>query len=240
MLPTKFNLKFNPNEPLLRCKQAEMDVQDLRGLLKIHIKIRNYTLFSALYTRVDQAILLWAILSLLIFGTAQFWPISWHTQAIAWSVLTLLGVVGMQCLTYFWTTVERLSWVLWSWAILMVLGLLITDAGIFGGIGWILINLCPLWLGISSLGYFLTGWGLRSRTFMLAGTIHLAGIEMLNLVPGWTFLATGLIMAGTLWLLSELQWDMRMPVEPVVLTVEERVFNQQQRQLRESNSTSQL
>lgn len=224
----------NSSEPLIRCKQTALDVQDLRGLLNINIRIGEFTLFSALYTRVDQAILLWAFLTLAMFGTAQFWPMSWTIQAILWTSLALLGVIGMQWLTHFWATVERLNWVIWMWAILVVIGLVVTDWGIFFGIGWVLMNLCPMWLGISGLGYFLTGFGLQSRMFLIAGSLHLLGIILLSYLPGWPFLATGLMMAGTLWFLSEVQWDMRLPIdEPAVLTVEERTFNQQQRQRRD-------
>lgn len=220
-------------EPLIRCKQTALDVQDLCGLLRVHLRIHHVTLFSALYTRVDQAILLWAILSVIIFGTAQFWPMSWTIQAILWSSFTVIGVVVMQVLTHFWATVERLNWVVWMWALLMLSGLLLTDIGIFGGLGWVLVNLCPLWLALSGIGYFLTGLGMRSRTFLMAGSAHFVAIALLPLIPGWSFLGTGLVIGGTLWLLSELQWDMRPPIETVKLTVEEQRFNQQQRMHRE-------
>lgn len=225
-------LFFNPNTPVIQCKQTALDVQDLRGLLNINIRVWKLTLFSAIYTRVDQAILLWAILTLAIFSVAQFWPMSWKIQSVVWSSLTTLGVIGMCSLTHFWATVERLSWVIWMWASLVILGLLVTNVGIFFGVGWVLINLCSIWLGISSVGYLLTALGLQSRTFLVATAIHLVGIGFIHLVPGWLFLTTGFIMGGTLWLLSELQWDMRPPIEPSLLTIEEREFNQRQQRIR--------
>jgi hypothetical protein len=50
---------------------------------------------------------------------------------------------------------------------------------------------------------------------------------------GWQFLATGLVMAGSLLFLSEVQWDMRPPIEFNLLTLEQRQFNQEQHQLRQ-------
>jgi hypothetical protein len=220
--------------PLLRCKQNLLDIQDLRGLLRIHWQIGSRTLFSGLYTRVDQAILLWGVLTVAIFATAQFFPISWHMQAIVWSGLTLVAVVSMIFLTWYWAWVENLTWIIYTWAVLMLAGLLLTDLGIFLGVGQILLNLCPLWMGLSSIGYILTGLGLQSRIFILMAAVHGFGIAILPWTGGWQFLTTGIIMGGTLLLLSELQWDMRLPVESAALSIEDRQFNfdrQQERQL---------
>jgi hypothetical protein len=78
------------------------------------------------------------------------------------------------------------------------------------------------------LGYLATGLGLGSRAFILAGMIHLAAIPLCLSVVQWQFLITGLIMAGTLVLLAEAQWDMRPPVASQVLTDEQLAFNRQQ------------
>lgn len=223
---------FNPVEPLVRCKQTDLDVQDLRGLLRFQIRAGRWTLFSALYTRVDQAILLWGILTTVIFVTAQFWPMSWQIQAAIWTVLTLSGMVSTVALTHFWAKVERLSWVIWLWLGLMLVGLIATDIGIFWGWPVVLINLCEIWLGLSGAGYLLTGIALQSRMFLLASGIHFIGIKLVDLWPGWSFLMTGLILGGTLWFLSELQWDMRFPVKPALLTLEEQEFNQAQQNIR--------
>jgi hypothetical protein len=212
-----------------------MDVQDLRGMLTVNIRLWKITLFSAVYTRVDQAILLWALLTVVIFCTAQFWPMTWTIQSLIWSVFTVLGVMSMCFLTHFWATVERLAWVVWMWAALLMLALVATNVGIFLGISWILAHLCVLWLGVSSLGYLLTALGLQSRTFLIAAAVHGLGISVLHYIPSLPFLTTGFIMGITLWILSELQWDMRSPIEPAYLTLEERNFNKAQQHIREGS-----
>ncbi|QDZ39635.1 hypothetical protein FRE64_06640 [Euhalothece natronophila Z-M001] len=225
---------FNSTEPIIRRKQTALDLQDLCGLLKIKIKIGDYQLFSRFYTRVDQALLLWGVIALTIFTAAQFLPLSWITQAYFWSALTVVATVWMISLTNFWTKVEQLSWVMYLWGGLMLFTLILTNLGIFGGWGVILMNLCSLWLGSCAIGYFLTGWGLKSRLFILIGLIHLLAIPFLPVIAGWQFLATGLIISGSLVLLSELQWDMREPIYSPVLSEQERAFNQQQQQQRQN------
>ena len=138
------------SQPLLREKQQELDFQDLQGLWRIDWKYDRITLYSGIYTRVDQAFITWGVIAGTIFATAQFLPISWTTQAVWWSVLTLVGAIAMISLTWFWAGVERLRWVVCGWAILMLTGVVLTDLGIFLGWGEILINLCPMWLGLSA------------------------------------------------------------------------------------------
>ncbi len=226
---------FNPDEPLIRFKQEALDVQDLRGLLRIHWQIGSIKLFSSLYTRIDQIFVVWGWITGIIFVTAQFLPLSWHVQAILWSVLTLIGVSAMSVLAWFWVRVERLCWVVYAWSALMLLGVGLTDGGIF--LSWtpILLYLCPLWLGLSAIGYFCTGWGLRSRTFILAGVLHLLGIALLPYSGSLPFVTTGAVIAGTLLFLAEVQWDMRLPVVTVILTPEEQQFNREQYQRRLAN-----
>ncbi|ACB50652.1 hypothetical protein cce_1302 [Crocosphaera subtropica ATCC 51142] len=233
MISRKYPL-FKLSQPLLRFKQKDLDIQDLCGLLKIYGRIGQKTLFYRFYTRIDQVFLLWGIITAIIFMTAHFFPISWQFQAIIWSVLTLVGSVTMACLTYFWVTVEQLRWIVYLWIGLMVVGLGITDFGIFAGIGVILINLCPLWLGLTAIGYIVMGIGMSSQTFIISGLIHLLGIQLLTYFLQWQFLLTGIIMAGCLLLLAELQWDMRPPIESQILTAQEREFNRQQNVLRQS------
>ncbi len=224
---------FNPTKPVIRTKQKDLDVQDLQGLWKIDLKIGNFLSFSSFYTRIDQVFLLWGWLSLLIFTIAQFLPISWMTQAYWWSVLTILGTVGMVMLTYYWARVENLIWVIYWWAVLMLIGVGLTNLGIFCGWGAILLNLCPLWLGLSALGYWGTGFGMRSYSFTLAGFLHLVAILFLPYLPSWQFLTTGIVIGGTLLLFAEIQWDMRPPIEYEVLTVEEITFNREQQRNRQ-------
>ena len=225
---------FNFAEPIFRPKQKELDYQDRQGLLKFSITIRNNTLLSAFYTRIDQVFVLWGLISSVIFFTAQFSPIDWITQAIFWSIITLIGTVVMAFLTYFWVQVEKLCWVLYTWIFLMLGGVVITDYAILYSWVPVLINLCPLWLGISAIGYLCTGFGLRSRAFIVSGLFHLLGIAVLPYFLGWQFLATGLIMTLNLLVFAETQWDMRPPIRDYnLLTEEQREFNKQQYLLRQ-------
>lgn len=224
---------FNPTEPIIRSKQPELDIQDLTGLLKINLKFGKITILSSFYTRIDQVFLLWGWISLIIFIIAQFLPISWMTQAYWWSILTVIGTLGMTGLSYYWVKIEQVAWIVYWWMLLMLIGLGLTNLGIFGAWGDILMNLCPLWLGLCALGYIGTGIGLRSRAFLLAGFLHIIGMFLLPYLIGWQFLASGLIMGGTLLFFAEVQWDMRSPIESYLLTAEELAFNQQQHQRRQ-------
>ena len=224
---------FNPTEPLVRRKQEHLDVQDLEGLWQLNWRMGGIGLFQAAYTRVDQAFLLWGIITAIIFTTAQFCPLSWRSQALVWSVLSLAGSLGMISLTGFWAKIEHVSWVVYTWAILMMTGVVMTDLGIFLGLSSVLINLCPLWLGLSAAGYLLTGIGLRSRTLTLFGIIHSLSIFILPFVAPWQFLVTGIVIAASLFLLAQLQWDMRPPIDSQWLSAEQKQFNQQQQCLRQ-------
>ena len=224
------------SQPILRTKQAELDIQDMCGLLRIHWQIGDFKLHSAFYTRIDQAFLVWGIIATVIFAAAQFFPINWVHQAYVWTVVTLLGTVAMTGLTHFWARVEQFMWVVCVWAGLMIAGLALTDLGIFLGWGVILANLSPLWLGIVALGYIITGLGMGSRTFLGIGGLHLLGIALLPTILGWQFLFTGILMGGSLVFLSQLQWDMRPPIQSPVLTQAERQFNRQQHFLRHISS----
>ena len=224
---------FNFSEPLLRYKQTALDVQDLQGLWRIDCQLCNRTLFSGFYTRIDQAFFSWGLIAGGIFTTAQFLPISWVTQAVLWSIITLAGTVSMVVSTWFWVSVERLRWVVYCWVILMLGGVAITDLSICLAWGEVLMRLCPLWLGISAVGYLCTGLGLGSRTFLVIGVIHLLGIFVLDYIPGWQFLTTGILIAMSLLLLAQLQWDMRLPIDYDQLTLQQKQFNQQQRRRRQ-------
>jgi hypothetical protein len=226
---------FNPGKPIIRRKQEALDFQDRQGLLQLKLQIRNKTLFSSLYTRIDQVFVIWGLVVALIFFTAQFAPIDWITQAVFWSVLTGIATVTMTVLTHFWVQVERVRWVLYAWIVLMLGGVIVTDLGIFLGWGQVLMHLCHLWLGLSAIGYFCTGWGLRSRAFFWAGIFHLLGIFALPYFIGWQFLATGLIMTANLFIFAETQWDMRPPVNNYgLLTEEQQEFNREQYLIRQT------
>ncbi|MGV2827513.1 hypothetical protein [Myxosarcina sp. GI1(2024)] len=226
---------FNPTEPIIRRKQEALDFQDLQGLWQIKLAIHNKTLLSKFYTRIDQVFVIWGLISATIFFTAQFAPINWTIQSLFWSVLTIVGTVSMTILTHFWVKVERLRWVLYAWVILMLGGVFITDLGIFLGLGIILMYLCHIWLGLSALGYLITGWGLRSRALIIAGGIHLLGMLVLPYCIGWQFLATGTITAVSLLVFAETQWDMRSPIDNYdFLTEAQREFNRKQYLIRQT------
>ncbi len=225
---------FNLTEPILRSKQYNLDYQDLQGLLHLDLKIKDKTLFSNIYTRIDQVFIVWGLISSAIFVTGQFAPISWTTQAIFWSILTAIGTIAMTVLTYFWVKVERLQWILYGWSLLMLVGVVLTDCGIFLGWGQVLMHLCHIWLGLCAIGYLLTGWGLSSRALATAGLFHLLGIALLPYVMGWQFLTTGLIMVASLLILAETQWDMRRPIKNyAVLSDQQMQFNREQYRLRQ-------
>ncbi|WGV25165.1 hypothetical protein [Halotia branconii] len=221
------------SQPLLRDKQEALDFQDLQGLLRLNLKIGQLRVLSGFYTRIDQVFILWGLICAGMFLTAQFLPISWYTQAILWSVLTCLGTMGMVVLTWFWVSVEKVRWLIYCWVILMLGGVLITDASIFLGWGEILMRLCALWLGLSSIGYLCTALALRSRTFLMTAIIHLLGIMAMPYFGQWQFLATGIIIIMSLLILAEWQWDMRQPIDSDILTPEQKQFNKQQQQLRQ-------
>jgi len=220
---------FNTTEPIIRRKQRALDFQDRQGLLKLKLKIVNKTIFSSIYTRIDQVFVLWGIITAIIFFTAQFVPINWVTQAILWSMLTAIGTLGMTILTYFWVTVERLRWILYGWASLMLVGIIVTDLGIIQGWPAVLANLCSFWLGLSALGYICTGLGLQSRAFIVAAIAHMLGIFILPYCIGWQFLVTGFVMTTNLIFFAETQWDMRPPIGNYdLLSKEQQDFNRKQ------------
>ena len=226
---------FNAQEPILRRKQVHLDVQDLQGLIRWRWQVQQRTLVSWLYTRIDQVFLLWGWITGVIFLTPQFLAVSWTDQAILWSVLSVVGAAVMTWLAWFWVKVEQLRWLIYLWCELVLLGVALTDYGIFAGSAMVLMNLCALWLGLCAIGYGVMGLGMRSRTFMLMAGLHLLAIPVVNLVPAYQFLLTALVVSGSLFVLAELQWDMRSPSESKVLTAEQNAFNLQQQQLRLSN-----
>lgn len=226
---------FNNNRPVLRPKQEILELQDLEGLLQLNLRFGQKSLYKTAYTKVDLGIILWVPIVAVIFTTAQFSPISWQTQAIIWSVLTLVGTLIMTALTRFWAKLEHVTWVVYSWGVLAIAGVVITDLAIFKGWPLILINLCSLWLGLSAVGYILTGLGLRSRALLLCGIAHGGAIFLLPYVVTWQFIFTGLVMKACLVILAELQWDMRPPMNSTWVTPEQKEFTRNQHQLRQAN-----
>ncbi len=225
---------FSPTQPVVRSKQAAMDVQDLEGLLHFTIQVKDQEPLYVFYTRIDQVFILWGVICTVIFSTAQFSTLGWTEQAIIWSILTLIGSWGTYGLAWYWVSVERKRWVVYAWIGLMIIGVIVTNWGIFGN-GWsVLPYLSSLWLGLSAIGYLITGWGLRSRAFLLCGGLHLVALTLLPYVPTWQYLFSGFITAGSLFLLASFQWDMYFDSDSQILTEQQKQFNLDQAKKRAS------
>ena len=138
----------------------------------------------------------------------------------------------MTWLAWFWVKVERFRWLIYLWSALVLIGLALTDYGIFMGSGIILSNLCPLWLMLCALGYGAMGLGMRSRTFLMVAALHSLAIPALSLAPAYQFSMTAIVMSSCLFFLAEVQWDMRPPVFSEALSPEQNAFNRTQHQLR--------
>lgn len=205
---------FDLNEHLLPLHPSAIALRDLSGLIKAYFKkilLKNPTIvlpeFS--FSELDQAFVLWGVVALAIFSTAQFSALSWTTQAYIDAVLTSAGIASTSQLTWRLACSERLRWVVVLWAVLMTGGMVATAYGIFGGVGVVLMNLCPLWLGLCAVGYLAMAVGLRSRSFSAASLVHGLAIAFLTFDPSWQFLNSGLVMASTLFFFSVVPWDMR-------------------------------
>ncbi|NEQ34240.1 MAG: hypothetical protein F6K04_25190 [Leptolyngbya sp. SIO4C5] len=197
---------MNYKEPIFQLKQPLHQPQDRQGVF--HLRWGGDRAFlETYYTRLDQALILWAWCVFVIFATAQFSPLDWYWQAIAWSSLSGLAIMVTNWLTWQWAQLKNLRWIIYYWSALMLLGVCLTDYGIFGGCPSILLNLCPLWLGLSALGYGVTAGGMRSRALALTSGLHLGAIAALPWFLGWQFLFTGSVIALSLVFLSVLQWD---------------------------------
>ena len=204
---------FKSTQPVLQRKQLSSDTQQLLSMKCLRIKSAETFFLSGIYTCIDQAMLVWGVVAAIIFFGAQFLPISWVDQAFFWSIMTIIAIVVMTVLTYSWAVWEKVSGLLYSWIFLMILGVILTDGAI--AFSWvnILTHLCELWLGLSAIGYLLSGLMVRSRAFFLATIIHGGMIFLLPLFSGWQFAVTGLVMMSNLLLFSEVQWDMLLPRE---------------------------
>ncbi len=204
---------FKPNQPILQNKELSSDSDPSALVNSLRLKwLERYNL-CGIYTCVDQAMLIWGLISGVIFFSAQFLPFSWIHQAIFWTIITTVAIVAMVYLTYTWTILEEVSGLIYSWIILMVLGLILTDYAIVSGWGFVLIHLCDLWLILSAVGYLITGIILRSRAFFLAAIIHILTIFVLPWFVSWQFAITGFVMMSNLLVFSEKQWDMLLPKE---------------------------
>lgn len=204
---------FKPYQPILQKKQLSSNSQQLALMKCLIIKPLKIINLSGIYTCIDQAMIIWGILAGIIFITAQFSTISWASQGIFWSIITFVGIITMIALTHKWTALEKLSWLLYTWVILMSVGIILTDIAIAYHWGFMLSHLCELWLILSIVGYLFTGWGMRSRAFFIATIIHTITIFVLPYVYEWQFAVTALVMMSNLFIFSEAQWDMLLPQE---------------------------
>lgn len=192
--------------PLHR-KKSITDIEAKEGLWCVNWRLGNIKLYSNFYTCIDQACIFWSLLILPIFFTAQFLPISWSLQATVWSILSCIGITAMISWTNSWVEARQVKWVLYCWIVLMLVGVIVTDLSIFLGWGNILLHICQFWLGLSTIGYFCTGLGVRSRALIFTGIIHLLFIFILPYIIAWQFLTTGILMVSCLLILAEFQWD---------------------------------
>lgn len=191
-------------------------MRDPIGLAKAHLRFLAGQLAekgagfaeSIGFTSIDQAFILWGAVSIVIFAIAQFSTVSWTTQAILDAAITGACIVCTSGLTWQVATIANLRWVVFLWAMLMTAGMVLTTYGIFCGVGSILINLCPLWLGLCALGYGVMGFKMRSYSFTSAALVHGIGIVSLAYFPAWQFFVSGLVMALTLFFFSVVPWDM--------------------------------
>ncbi|WP_088891643.1 hypothetical protein [Leptolyngbya ohadii] len=198
---------FNLDTPVISKKKSALEIPPAPGLLKIHWQVGRFTIHSSFYTKHDQACLLWSILSGSIFVMAQFLPVSWITQAIFASAITLTGIAGMVYLTWYLRAERRLAIVLYAWIGLMLTGAIVTDLSIIFSWLPVLMNICALWLSLSAIGYLITAVGMRSRAFFLAAMLHLLAIQILPYVAPWQSLITGIVIGFSVYLIAELQWD---------------------------------
>ncbi len=195
------------NKPIFRKKQKNLYYQEYQSLLNLYLRIAGKTIYSGLYSCLDQVFIIWGLITSVIFVTAQFSTLSWTTQAIIWSILTVAGTLAMMILTHFWVRLKQLNWILYTWVILMIGGVILTDCGIFLGWSWVLGNLSHWWLILCGTGYIITSLGLHSRALLLVGLGHFLGVAILPYLMAWQFLATGIIMVASLLVLAETQWD---------------------------------
>jgi len=203
------NAPFDRAVPALRVKRDYLDLSEQDGVFYLG-KPRAGSLRSSLYyTRLDQALMLWAIATAIIFFMAQFHAFDWHHQARAWSALSLAVLTATGIRAWPWAVALKLRWVVYLWTVITLLGLGLTDYGVYRSVGPILLNLCPMWLGLCAMGYGITAIGMGSRALLGAVAIHGLAVGLIRVWPGWLFGITGAAIAGCLFILAQLEWDHR-------------------------------
>ena len=198
---------FDNSVPPFCLKPTHLDISPQHKVFYLCWRRGEHRFCLRVYTRADLSFLLWALILIPIFVTPQFFSVNWTLLADLWSSLSLIGLAAMVAISHDWVKVERVSWVLYCWVILILVGLLVTDLGIILIWSGVIANLCSLWLGLSALGYWFTGLALHSRAIIAVGFLHLLAIGVLPYVSSWQFLFTGSVMVLALILLAELRWD---------------------------------
>ncbi|MEG4810842.1 hypothetical protein QUA82_32260 [Microcoleus sp. F8-D3] len=96
---------LNYSVPPLSRKQINIAVQDLEGLWHVQFPLGKDRFNSKFYTCLERTCLLWSLLLIPIFGTAQFFSVSWMLQAGLRSTLSLVGTASMVSWTYYWVKI---------------------------------------------------------------------------------------------------------------------------------------
>ncbi len=196
-----------------------LGMQDIGGLLSVLLKQKAQFWPSFELSAIDQAFLIWAGITLVIFLTGQFSSVSWAMQTVIDAALTGVGIASTSRLNWALVGDERLNWVIALWAVLMTAGMCVSAYGIYACESLIMVNLCPLWMGLCALGYGAMAVGMRSHAFTAACLVHTLAIALLHHQPNWQYLTTGLVISSTLVFFSVVPWDMQ--VEEAMQSVED-------------------
>ncbi|MCT7971113.1 hypothetical protein [Laspinema olomoucense] len=156
---------FYPHkQPILSPKPDPTTLQFQQGLWLIHVQIRGKTIFRQFYTRVDQSLMVWAVVTATIFFTAQS-GLNWTIQAIAGSILTGAATVIMWNWTHVWVMSEQVQWLIYCWLGLMLGGIALTDASLVWGWSLLLLPVMSLMVGDLWIGLFGNWMGLKISEF---------------------------------------------------------------------------
>ncbi len=210
------NAQFDQSVPPIQWKRDNLGTDEREGVIYLGSAPNPGQYSSLYYTRLDQALMLWAIATAIIFFTAQFHAFDWHHQARAWSALSLVILAATSVRAWPWAVALQLRWVAYLWAGITLLGLGLTDYGVYRSVGPILLNLCPLWLGLCAVGYGITAVGMGSRALIGIVALHGLAIGGVKLWPAALFGITGAAIAGCLLLLAQLEWDHRASIPRAV------------------------
>ena len=201
------NAQFDRAVPPFQLKRDNLDAEERAGVIYLGKAPAPAQRSSLYYTLLDQALMLWAIATAIIFFTAQFHAFDWHHQARVWSAISLITLTATSIRAWPWAVALNLRWVVYLWGGITLFGLGLTDYGVYLSVGPILLSLCPLWLGLCALGYGITAIGMGSRALIAVVLVHLLAMGLLWLLPGWLFGITGGAIAGCLLVLAQLEWD---------------------------------